>query len=432
MHKDILRLAVPNIISNLTVPLLTMVDLHLMGYLNSASFMGAVALGGAIFNIVYWGFGFLRMSTGGLTAQAYGAKKEENSATVLFRGMAIAVCGGILLLILQIPIEKLGFHLLSGSENVKALATNYFYVRIWAAPAAISLMVINGWFLGMQNAKYPMITSIFINIINITASIFFVRIMHLNETGVALGSVIAQYSGLLLSFILFNKKYYKYYSFFRIKEIFDFPKLKHFMSISTDIFIRTACLIFVFTFFTSESASFGDITLASNTALLQFLMLFSYFLDGFAYAAEAITGKFIGAGDRINLIESGKKLMIWGICFALIFTLLYYVSGDNLLLIFTDQKDVIKDAGKYLNWTILLPLVSFASYIWDGIYIGATASKAMRNTAIFATICFFSCFYIFKPSMANNALWLAMTLFMFGRSFSQTILARKYIYSFNK
>ncbi|GAF05550.1 MATE family efflux transporter [Saccharicrinis fermentans] len=422
MHKDILKLSVPNILSNLTVPLLSMVDLHLMGYLDSEIFMGAVALGGVIFNFVYWGFAFLRMSISGIAAQAYGKKNHQEMAMVLFRGMLIALTGSLILLLFQSSLERLSFWLLEGSADVKELARNYYYVRIWAAPAAISLMVINGWFLGMQNALYPMLISVLINIINIGCSFLLVREFGMEERGVAMGSVIAQYFGLVLALILFLKKYKNTLHYLNIKAILVTKHLKDFLHVSSDIFIRTWCVISVFTFFTSKSAGFGDIALAANSALLQFLFLFSYFLDGFAYAAEAIVGKYFGAHNKKKLKEASRKLFYWGTFFGLSFTLVYLFAGKQMLHFFTDKEMVINEASQYLIWLIFIPIASFASYIWDGIYIGATASKAMRNTMLISSILFFFVpYYLLVGTIGLHALWLSMLLFMLSRSVSQSI-----------
>ncbi|MGQ1785682.1 MULTISPECIES: MATE family efflux transporter [unclassified Saccharicrinis] len=429
MHKDILKLSVPNILTNLTVPLLSMVDLHLMGYLDSELFMGAVALGGVIFNFVYWGFAFLRMSISGIAAQAFGKKSNREMAMVLFRGMLIAIVGSLVLLIFQAGLEKLSFWLLDGSQEVKELARNYYYVRIWAAPAAISLMVINGWFLGMQNALYPMIISVLINIVNIGCSFFLVREIGMEERGVALGSVIAQYTGLVLAIILFLKRYKETLHYLNLKAVMVAKHFKGFLNVSADIFIRTWCVIAVFTFFTSKSASFGDIALAANSALLQFLFLFSYFLDGFAYAAEAIVGKYYGARNKSKLVEASRKLFYWGIFFGLSFTLAYYSAGNQLLKLFTNKETVLSEASQYIIWLVFLPLASFASFIWDGIYIGATASKAMRNTMLISSILFFFApYYILAGYIGVHALWLAMLLFMLSRSISQSLLAKSAVF----
>ena len=425
MNKRILKLALPNILTNLTVPLLGMVDLHLMGYLDSAVYMGAIALGGVIFNLVYWGFAFLRMSISGIAAQSYGKDDSFDIANTLFRGLLLALSGALLLLILQTGIEKISFLILDGSPEVKALASDYFYVRIWAAPAAISLMVFYGWFLGMQNAIYPMIIAVSVNIVNILLSYLFVRTFGMNVDGVALGSVIAQYFGLFLAVVFFLKKYRYILKTFNLSAIIDGKGIRNFLNVSGDIFIRTACIILVFTFFTSESAGFGNITLAANSALLQFLFLFSYFLDGFAYAAEALVGKYFGAKDTINLKKVIRLLMLWGLGFGILFSLLYLLFGDELLLFFTKHENVLREGRNYLPWLVLMPILSFASYIWDGVYIGTTASKLMKYTMIASTIVFFTIYYSFNSRLQNNALWLAIIVFSFMRSFLQFIFYKR-------
>ncbi len=425
MNNRILKLALPNILTNLTVPLLGMVDMHLMGYLDSAVYMGAIALGGVIFNLVYWGFAFLRMSISGIAAQSYGKNDTFDMSNTLFRGLLLALGGALLLLLLQTGIEKLSFLILDGSPEVKSLAREYFYVRIWAAPAAISLMVFYGWFLGMQNAIYPMIIAVSVNIVNILLSFLFVKTFGMDVDGVALGSVIAQYFGLFLAVVFFLKKYRYILKTFNLSAIIDGKGIKNFLNVSGDIFIRTACIILVFTFFTSESAGFGDITLAANSALLQFLFLFSYFLDGFAYAAEALVGKYFGAKDSVNLKRVIRLLMLWGLGFGILFSLSYLLFGNELLLFFTKHKDVLLEGSIYLPWLVLMPILSFASYIWDGVYIGTTASKLMKYTMIASTIVFFITYYSFQNSLQNNALWLAIIIFSFMRSFLQFVFYKK-------
>ena len=428
MNRSILKLALPNILTNLTVPLLGMVDMHLMGYLDSAVFMGAIALGGVIFNLVYWGFAFLRMSISGIAAQAYGKKDKYDMANTLFRGLLLAFGGALLLLILQTGIEKVSFLVLEGSPEVKELARDYFYIRIWAAPAAISLMVFYGWFLGMQNAIYPMVIAVSVNVVNIVLSVLFVRNFGMKIDGVALGSMISQYFGLLLAVILFLKKYRYILKAFDLPAIVDGSGIKNFLNVSGDIFIRTACIILVFTFFTSESAGFNDIILAANSALLQFLFLFSYFLDGFAYAAEALVGKYFGGRDITNLKKVIRLLMYWGLGFGILFSSVYYLLGEELLVFFTKHKNVLDEGTKYLPWLISLPLISFASYIWDGVYIGTTASKLMKYTMIASTIVFFAVYYSFRTGLQNNALWMAMIIFSFMRSFLQFVFYKKAVY----
>ena len=408
MNKEILRLAVPNILTNLTVPLLGMVDMHLMGYQDSSVFMGAVALGGVIFNFVYWGFAFLRMSISGMAAQAFGRQSTGEMAMMLFRGLFLAVSAGVLLLLLQKGIAGLSLSILEGSAEVKALASDYFSVRIWAAPLAISLMVINGWFLGMQNAVYPMLVSVAVNVVNIVSSFVFVRVYGMKVEGVALGSVVANAAGFVLAVILFLRKYRYILNEFSVKAVLDKTGLLRFLDVSGDIFLRTLCIIIVFTFFTSKSAGTGDLVLAANSVLLQFLFLFSYFLDGFAYAAEALVGKFTGGNNIKEVRRSVRFLFVWGAAFALVFSLVYAAAGKHLLVLFTNQDDVIDLAMSYLPWLMVLPITGFASYIWDGIYIGATASRLMRNTMLMAAVVFFLLFYSLKNIMGNHALWMLL------------------------
>jgi len=425
MNKEILRLALPNILTNLTVPLLGMVDMHLMGYQDSSVFMGAVALGGVIFNFVYWGFAFLRMSISGMAAQAFGRQSTNEMAMMLFRGLFLAISAGVLLLLLQQGIVTLSLKILEGSAEVKALASDYFLVRIWAAPLAISLMVINGWFLGMQNAMYPMVISIAINGVNIISSFVFVKVFGMKVEGVALGSVVANVVGVVLALILFLRKYRYILGEFNVKAILDKIGLLRFLDVSGDIFLRTLCIIIVFTFFTSKSAGTSDLILAANSALLQFLFLFSYFLDGFAFAAEALVGKYTGGNNIKEVKRSVRFLFAWGAAFAAIFLVIYAGAGRYLLLLFTNQSDVIEVAISYLPWLVVLPLTGFSSFIWDGIYIGATASRLMRNTMLLATIVFFLLFYSLKDNMGNHALWIAMNCFMLGRGLFQTFFYKK-------
>lgn len=423
MNKEILRLAVPNILTNLTVPLLGMVDLHLMGHLNSTAFMGAVALGAVIFNFVYWGFAFLRMSMSGVAAQSFGRGNRQEMALVLERGLLVAFAVAFLLLVFQIPVGNFSFWLLEGSSEVKSIARGYFYIRIWAAPAAISLMVFYGWFLGMQNAFYPMLISVTVNLINVFCSFLFVRVFDMKAEGVALGSVVGQYVGLTIAVIVFFYKYRWAWQLFSTRLELLRQGFSKFMNVGGDIFIRTLSVIAVFTFFTSRSAGIGDVTLAANSALLQFMLLFSYFLDGFAFAAEAMIGRWFGANDKRRLKEAIRNLFRWGAGMGILFSAAYAIAGDQLLHFFTDQSEVIAVGSNFLIWVIVLPLVSFPSYIWDGVYIGATASVAMRNSMVIAAVGFFFLpFFVLFPLIDNHALWLGMLLFMVARGVILTIL----------
>ncbi|MCF8369357.1 MAG: MATE family efflux transporter [Bacteroidales bacterium] len=433
MNKQILRLAIPNIISNITVPLLGMVDLAILGHMESAAYIGAIALGGLIFNFIYAIFSFLRMGTSGFTAQAFGEKNQIEITMMLGRSMFFAFAGGLLLILLQVPIDWLSFYLIEGSEEVESLAREYYYIRIYAAPASLGIMAISGWYTGMQNAKFPMAIAILINIINIGANVIFVYGFGMKSDGVAWGTLIAQYSGLTLAIILFLRKYKYLYSFWDQQEFFNWKKLGKFFKVNLDIIIRTLCLIFTFAFFTTQSAKMDDTILAVNTVLLQFLFVFSYMVDGFAYAAEALVGKFFGEQNMPNLKRSIKLLFMWGLFMSIPFTLVYLFAGDQMLYLLTDNPEVLLAASPYIFWIGIVPIVTFAAFIWDGVYIGATASAAMRNTLLISTlIVFLPTYYLLRNSMGNHGLWLAMILFMTSRGLLLTLFSKSNIFNFNK
>lgn len=428
MNKAIIKLAIPNIISNITVPLLGLIDLALMGHLGSEVYIGAISLGGVIFNFIYWGFNFLRMSTSGFTAQAFGEKNATETISILLRALLVSLFIGMLILVLQNPIVWASFKIIGGSTEVESLASAYFKIRVWAAPAALSLFVFSGWFLGMQNARYPMIIAILVNVANILFSVFFVFILKMKSDGVALGTAISQYIGVFAAVFLFFKKYNYLVPKINWAEIKNLKIMVNFFQVNTDIFIRTFCIILVFTFFTSKSAGINDTILAVNSLLIQLLLFFSFFIDGFAFAGEALVGKFVGAKEPKNLKKVIQLLFVWGSGLALIFTIIYMPGVKLILKLLTSQSEIISSAQPFLIWVILVPLASFASFIWDGIYIGATASKAMRNTLLIATFFVFApIFYFLNPVFGNHALWLGMLLFMFSRGLIQTLLYKKAI-----
>ncbi|WP_163324416.1 MATE family efflux transporter [Draconibacterium mangrovi] len=428
MNKSILKLALPNIISNITVPLLGLIDLALMGHLGSEIYIGAISLGSVIFNIIYWGFGFLRMSTSGFTAQAFGEKKPAEAITILVRALILTFIISVFILLLQSPIAWGSFKVIGGSPEVEKLAEAYFRIRVWAAPAALSLFVFSGWFLGMQNARYPMIIAIVVNVVNILLSAFFVFGLDMKSEGVALGTAISQYVGLLTAIVLLLKKYRSMLPNVTKAGIIDLKFMSSFFRVNSDIFIRTFCIIVVFTFFTSKSASINDTVLAVNSILLQFLMFFSFFIDGFAFAGEALVGKFIGAKQIENLKKVVKLLLYWGLGLAIIFTLLYWTGTNFILKLLTSQRDVIQTAQKFLVWVVLIPIASVGSFIWDGIYIGATASRPMRNSLLVSTLLIFApVYYFLNPVWNNHALWMGMLLFMVSRGVILSLLYRRTI-----
>ncbi len=429
MNKQILRLAIPNIISNLSVPLLSSVDTALVGHLDEIYYLGALAVGGIIFNFIYWGFGFLRMGTTGLTAQAYGTQNDVGISLILVRTLILALVCGLGLIILQTVIAKISFSLIGATPEVEKYAREYFFIRIYAAPATLALYAFHGWFLGMQNANYPLILAVFVNVVNIIFNVIFIQIFNLKADGVAYGTVIAQYSGLAVAILLYLKKYHHYTTRIVKELILEAKALKRIFVVNRDIFIRTLCLIFTFSYFTAKSAEGGNEILAVNSILLQLIFILAYGVDGFAFAAESLVGKYIGAKDKTNLSKTVKFSFLWGMGLAVIISIIYALSGEEILGLFTNKESIITLAMTYMIWIVIAPLIHSFCFIWDGIFIGATATAAMRNSMLICTLLIFLPTYLlFRGPLGNHSLWLALTLFMVMRGVTLTWFSKKYIF----
>lgn len=416
-----------------------MVDTAIMGHL-SQSHLGAIAIGTQIFNLIYWNFGFLRMGTSGFTAQAYGARRLDEAVRIFIRAFAVALMIAAVLILLQYPIALLSELIFKSSPSVLSLALSYFFVRIWAAPATLGLYAIKGWFIGMQNSRLPMWIAILINIVNIICSLLFVVVLHWDIRGVALGTVIAQYSGLAVGLFFVSLRYGKLFrarlSLQFIRDALQWRQMKDFFSVNGDIFLRTICLATVFTFITAQSGRISDSILAVDALLLQFFTLFSYIMDGFAYAGESLVGRYIGAQDRRSLLSSVRHLIAWGLGLTLLFTVLYSAFGQQFLLIFSDKQDVISATKPYFFWTLIIPVCGFSAFLFDGIFIGATASRTMRNTMFIATLAFFAVWYLLSVSLntdsefvQNNILWSAFMVYLTSRGLGQAMMLRKSVYN---
>lgn len=422
MNKQILHIALPSIISNITVPLLAFVDTTIVGHLGSASYIAAIALGGMIFNMIYWLFNFLRMGTGGLTAQAYGANQHQATSYILLRSLTIAGGIALTLLLLQRPIFQVTFHFVTATAEVRSLASIYFYILIWGAPAMLALYSFTGWFLGMQNARIPMCIAITQNVVNIAVSTLLVFGCHLKIEGVALGTLISQYTALLLA-VIFCLTKFDVKQHFELKAILDINTLKRFFQINRDIFLRTLCLIAVTTYFTSAGSTQGEVTLAANTLLMQFFIIFSYFMDGFAYAGEALGGRYFGAHDRLNFQRVTRCLFAWGGALSVLFFFIYFLSGTSLLHLLTDDSQVINRAQQYLPIIYFIPLISFAAFLFDGLYIGTTATRYMLISMFCASAAFFVLINV--CTLSNTLLWLAFLVYLGGRGLMQAFLFKK-------
>lgn len=427
MHKEIFRLSLPNILNNLTVPLLGIVDTMLMGKMDDPSYLAAIALGGSVFSFLYWGLGFLRMSSVGLTGQALGKGDRTETIMVLMRAGLVAIVAAAMILIFQLPIADQGLSLLGVNQELEEVTREYVLIRIWGAPAALLLFAIQGWFLGMQNSRFPLILAVVINGANIGFNLLFVKIYGMTSDGVALGTVLAQYCGLLTGVGLFAWKYKSYLKDVSQALLLTWEAYSRFFKVSGDIFLRTLCLIIVFTFFNVKSAQLGEIELDANHILLQFFFILSFGVDGFAYAAESLVAKFTGQGKRAQLRDAIKWLLIWGAGLGLLITLIYILFTPWMISWFTDQEEIITKAMEYRWWMIGVSAAGTFAFLWDGIYIGATATKAMRNTMFMALIAFILVYLWREPSSPNTALWAAMTTFMALRSISLWLLSGKAI-----
>ncbi|HIX22484.1 MAG TPA: MATE family efflux transporter [Candidatus Parabacteroides faecavium] len=425
MNKRILGLAVPSIISNITVPLLGLVDVSIVGHLGSATYIGAIAVGGMLFSMIYWIFGFLRMGTSGLTAQAYGRRDLVEVILLFVRSLGIAFGLALLLIMLQYPILKVAFTLIDATPAIKDLASLYFRICIWGAPAVLGLYSFAGWFVGMQNSRFPMYIAITQNIVNIAASLFFVFVWNRGVAGVAMGTLVAQYAGLLMASLLWYGYYRRLWQKLNWQMLTDYETMRSFFILNRDIFFRTLCLVAVTTYFTSRGAEQGDIILAVNTLMMQLFTLYSYIMDGFAYAGEALTGRYVGAHNQADLRRMIRTLFAWGVGLALAFTLLYGIGGSSFLGLLTNEQEVLNASSDYFYWVLAIPLAGMAAFLWDGIYIGATASRQMLYSMLVASVSFFILQRIFQQQMGNHALWMAFIAYLFLRGLVQTGLARK-------
>ena len=402
INKDILKLAIPSILANITVPLVGMVDIAVAGHLdvNAATMIGGIAIGSMLFDLLYWNFGFLRVGTGGLAAQAYGRGDRKECARILARALGIALACALVLISIQWIFVKAAFLVVDSSPEVQALATKYFYIRIWAAPATLSLMALKGWFIGMQDSVSPMATDMTVNGMNVLMSIilslgFTVGGLHydgIGFAGVAAGTVVAQYSGLLVALLLLLWKYRRNtlstVTVSELRGLFKGDETRRFFVMNADLYVRSLCFIAIYIGFTVISARYGDVLLAVSSILMKLLMIFSYFTDGFAYAGEALTGRYIGAKDSFMVRQTVRWTFVWSMSIALLFMGIYHFAGVPMLRMMTSDPIVVDAAVGYLPWLLLMPVAGCAAFTWDGIYIGATASRQMRNSMLWATVSF--------------------------------------------
>ncbi len=423
--SEILKLAVPSIISNISVPLLGLVDMAITGHLGSEIFIGAISVGGTIFNMIYWIFNFLRFGTGALTSQAYGRRSLEDCSLTLIRSLLICSLISLILISLQSVIKNLAFGIIEPSPQVEEWAAVYFDICIYGSLGFLGQFAFTGWYVGMQNTKIPLAISISQNVINIVASFIMVYALDMGVRGVALGTLIAQLSGFAIAAVLCMRYYRKVFRYLDISKILNTLELTKFFKVNSTIFLRTICVVAVTVYVTVAGSQMGDTILAANAVLMQFFLIYTYFIDGFAYAGEAICGKYYGAGNASALNISVQKLFKFGWAVGLGFVALYLMLGHPFVGLLTDQASVVETANKYFWWVLLIPLAGIDAFTWDGIYLGIGKIKSMLLCTFVGALTFFGIWFALSQMIGNHALWLGFVMYLFARGMVLRLVWKK-------
>lgn len=452
LNREILRLAIPSIFANITVPIVGMVDLAVAGHLDgdAAVLIGGVSIGTLLFDLLYWNFSFLRIGTGGLTAQAYGRGDMKAAADALFRSSGMALIIAAACILAQWVFVDLAFLVVKCSPEVRELAEGYFHVRIWAAPATLTLMAVKGWFIGMQDSVRPMITDLIVNLGNAFISIVLAMGIHAGPVtfqgigfdGIAAGTLIAQYSGLLYALAVIFTRYRKVftgYSASGVFRLFRDREMKSYFKLNADLLVRSMCIMAIYAGMTVISARYGDMMLAVSSILVQMMMLFSYFTDGFAYAGEALTGRFVGMERPDSVRKTVRCVFAWSMGVAALFMVIYAVLGEPVLHLLTSDGEVVAASLEFIPWLIPMPVIGCAAFTWDGIYVGATASRTIRDSSIWAVVAFFAAWYAGRallsptpdgtPEIAVHILMAAYMMHVIVRFVYETALYKRSILS---
>jgi MATE family multidrug resistance protein len=423
-NRDVWRIAAPLILSNITVPMLGMVDTGVTGHLDDAAYLGAVAIGSMIFGFIYTGVNFLRMGTTGITAQRFGANDYDGLRVSLGQALIVALAIAAILILLQWPIGYLAMQLLGADAEIKAYALEYFSIRIWSAPGTLATYALLGWFIGLQNARAPLLIVLTINITNIALDLLFVLVFGMKVDGVALASVIAEYTGVAVGIGFAIQSLRQYAGHWPVAKLVKLREYGAFFAINGNLFVRTMALVFTLAFVTAQGARIGGLVLAANALLMNFQHLTAFGLDGIAHAAEALVGKAIGEGRREALQRSVQLTLKWSLIFAAGFSLCYVIGGPILIRVLTDLPDVQQTTLRYLPWMIASPLISVWSFLYDGVFVGATRAREMRNIMVI------SAFVVFLPAwyllqwLGNDGLWLAFMVFMASRGIGMHLVYR--------
>jgi len=403
------------ILSNISVPLLGMVDTGVTGHLEGPQYLGAVAIGSTIFGFLYAGFNFLRMGTTGITAQRYGAEDGDGVKVALGQALVVATTVAMIMILLQIPIAALSMRVLGPEAPVAAFANEYFHIRIWSAPATLANYALIGWFLGLQNARIPLYIVLAINLTNIVLDLYFVLVLGMKVDGVAAASVIAEFTGLLVGGIYAIDYLKRHSGHMQISHLTTLREYRAYFAVNAHLLVRTMALIFSFAFVTAAGARMGGLVLAANAVLMNLMHLMSFALDGFAHAAEALVGKAVGAKNKAALRRAVTLTLRWSLYVSVAFSGFFFAAGKTLIRLLTDLPEVIDVTLIYLPWLTLMPVVAVWSYLYDGVFVGATRAREMRDIMLISTfLVFVPAWYSFR-FLGNHGLWLALALFMASR-----------------
>jgi MATE family multidrug resistance protein len=428
MNRTVLKLAIPSIFANITVPLVGMADTAIAGRLGDATVLGGIAIASMLFDLLYWNMGFLRVGTGGMVAQAYGRGDYKDAMSTFALGITTALAFAFLFIVCQWVYVEAAFHFIECSPGIEALAREYFFIRIWAAPATLSLNVFKGFFIGMQNAVSPMAVDITVNVTNIAASIFFAFYAGLGFSGIAWGTLVAQYVGLVLAVSLMVFQYRRHFHLMDIRNDIRPGKIRKFFMLNADLFVRSLCFLFIYAGLTSLAAKYGDVDLAVSSIMMKLMLLYSYFVDGFAYAGEALSGRYIGARDRESLTRAVKVIFMWCCGIGMVSTLGYWAGGEWLVGLMATDATVIAESARFLPWLLVMPFVSSVAFTWDGIFIGATATKALRNSMLWAVVGFFASYFLLRGTIGVQSLWVGYMMHLVVRTVYLSAVAKKEVF----
>lgn len=425
INAQILRLAIPSILANITIPLVGVVDTAIVGHIANATFIGGIAIGTMLFDLLYWNFGFLRVGTSGMTAQAFGRGDRVECARLLSQSIGIALIGSVLIWVLQYFFVNVALMLVPCSNEVADFAREYFFIRVWAAPATLSLMAFKGWFIGMQDTISPMLTDIVVNLVNMGVSYVLAVYTPLQALGVAYGTLIAQFTGLIVAVLILLMKYRSIWQGLSLWRLaVDTQRMRRLLSLNGSLFVRSLCFMIVYVGFTSLASKYGDVELAISTIMMKLFMLFSYFVDGFAYAGEALVGKEIGKHDdpqshhQVNPLQLStviRLLFVWSLGVGIIFTLIFYVWSDEFYRAMTSDSIVLEGLTRYTGWLIAMPIVSTLAFMWDGVYAGATAGKQIRNAMVYAALGFVAMYLVTNQFVGVQSIYIAYFAHLLAR-----------------